>query len=122
MDDDLVRDGAAVRLVTVGRRSGAEVGVTVGFVERAEGTLIVAAGDREADWAMNLLETPSCRVTLRDETFAAHARELDGADRAGAIRDLILRYGTPSERLGAGPAFAVQRVAADPSDASRRSR
>jgi hypothetical protein len=34
--------------------------------------------------------------------------------RAAAIRDLILRYGTPSERLGAGPVFRLRPSAAGP--------
>jgi deazaflavin-dependent oxidoreductase (nitroreductase family) len=122
MDDDLVRDGKAIRLQSVGRRSGSLVVVTVGFVERDDGSLVIAAGDREADWALNLLADPACRVTLRGATFAAAARELEGTERNAAIRDLILRYGTPSERLGSGPAFELQPVETPPSDASRRSR
>jgi deazaflavin-dependent oxidoreductase (nitroreductase family) len=122
VDDDLVADGKAIRLETTGRRSGSAVVVTVGFVERADGSLVVAAGDREAAWTLNLLADPACRVTLRDDTFAAHARELEGPDRNRAIRDLILRYGTPSERLGSGPAFVLQPVETPPSEASRRSR
>src|SRR5262245_52018923 len=122
MDDDLVEDGKVIRLETVGRRSGSPVVVTVGFVERADGTIVVAAGDREAAWALNLLAEPACRVTLRGATFEAEARELEGAERSGAVRDLILRYGTPSERLGSGPAFVLQPVETPPSEASRRSR
>ena len=122
MDDDLVADGKVIRLETLGRRSGAPVDVTVEFVERGDGTLVVAAGDRDAAWALNLLADPACRVTLRDDTFAAEARELVGPERNGAIRDLILRYGTPSERLGSGPAFVLQPVDTPPSEASRRSR
>jgi deazaflavin-dependent oxidoreductase (nitroreductase family) len=122
VDDDLVADGKVVRLETVGRRSGSPVVVTIGFVERPDGTLVVAAGDRDAAWALNLLVEPACRVTLRSDTFAAEGRELDGAERNGAIRDLILRYGTPSERLGSGPAFVLQPVETPPSEASRRSR
>ena len=122
MDDELVRDGKAIRLVTTGRRTGEPVAVTVSFVDRADGAVAVAAGDPEAGWALNLETTPTCRVTLRDATFVAHARELEGAERATAIRDLILRYGTPSERLGSGPAFLLQPVDVPPSAASRRSR
>ena len=122
MDEDLVEDGTVIRVETIGRRSGTPTAVTVGYVERADGSLVVAAGDREASWARNLLADPACRVTLRDATFAARARELEGAERHAAIRDLILRYGTPSERLGSGPAFVLQPVETPPSETSRRSR
>jgi deazaflavin-dependent oxidoreductase (nitroreductase family) len=122
VDDDLVEDGKVIRLETVGRRTGQPVSVTVGFVERPDGSLVVAAGAPDADWALNLLAEPACRVTLRAATFAAVARELVGGERNRAIGDLILRYGTPSERLGSGPAFELQPVDTPPSDASRRSR
>ena len=36
---------------------------------------------------------------------AYRAEEIDGPERARAITELILKYGTPAERLGAGPAF-----------------
>jgi deazaflavin-dependent oxidoreductase (nitroreductase family) len=122
VDDDLVEDGKVIRLETVGRRTGSSVVVTVGFADRADGTLVIAAGDPDAAWALNLMAEPACRVTLRETTFAADARELEGAERNAAIRDLILRYGTPSERLGSGPAFVLQPVETPPSEASRRSR
>ena len=38
------------------------------------------------------------------------ARELAGHKHAAAVRDLILKYGQPAERLGAGPAFELRRV------------
>jgi hypothetical protein len=47
-------------------------------------------------------------VTVEDRTFEAIAEELDGADHARAVRELILRYGTPSEGLGAGPSFRLR--------------
>jgi hypothetical protein len=39
--------------------------------------------------------------------MTAQAHEIEGPERARAIRELILRYGTPSERLGSGPAFRL---------------
>ena len=70
----------------------------------------MAAGSVEADWGRNLLAEPACRVTIADVTVAAVARELEGAAHAAAVRDLILKYGTPAEGLGAGPAFELRPV------------
>jgi hypothetical protein len=54
-------------------------------------------------------------VTVESRSFDAIAEPLDGAAFAAAIRDLILRYGTPAERLGSGPAFRIRPIAeADP--------
>jgi hypothetical protein len=47
-------------------------------------------------------------VTIGERTRAATAEPLDGPERARAVRELILRYGTPAERLGAGPAFRLR--------------
>jgi hypothetical protein len=44
------------------------------------------------------------------------AEPLEAAAAARAVTRLILRYGTPAERLGRGPAF---RLTARPSTASR---
>ncbi len=82
--------------------------MTVGFTASETGpagAIVVAAGDAEADWALNLLADPRCEVTVGDRAFKAIAEPLDGADHARAIRALILRYGTSAEGLGRGPSF-----------------
>jgi deazaflavin-dependent oxidoreductase (nitroreductase family) len=107
MEDDLVAWGRVVKLETQGRRSGRPVPVVVGFVEQAAGTIVVAATSPDAAWALNLLADPRCRATIGARTWDAVARPLDGAEHAAAVRDLILRYGTPSEGLGSGPSFEL---------------
>ncbi len=92
---------------TRGRRTQSIVRAAVGFIEEPDGSLLVAAGDAEAGWALNLLVDPLCDVTIGDRRTAVAAVQLDGADRARAIRELILKYGTPAERLGSGPAFRL---------------
>jgi hypothetical protein len=44
--------------------------------------------------------------------FAARAEPLDEDDprRGRAVRELILRYGTPSERLGTGLVFVLRET------------
>ena len=77
-----------------------------GSSEAADGSFFVAATPG-SHWGENLLVDPVCRVTVGDRTFEAVATPLDGADHAHAIRELILRYGTPSEGLGRGPSFRL---------------
>ena len=101
--------GKVIRLETHGRTSGRPVEVAVGYVEDPDGSLLVAAGSDDADWARNLHAEPRCRASLGAETFEATAEPLDGADFQRAIRELILRYGTTAERLGHGPAFRLRR-------------
>jgi hypothetical protein len=53
-------------------------------------------------------------VTADGRSFLAEADLLDDSDprRGRAVRELILRYGTPSEGLGSGPIFVIRPVAA----------
>ena len=105
--EELAAWGKVARLETRGRKSGRPVVVTVGFAERPDGSLVVAAGDPDADWALNLLADPACRVLSGAPPGDYAARPLDGPEFGAAVRDLILRYGTPAEKLGSGPAFAL---------------
>ena len=107
--EQLVGWGTVLRLETRGRTSGRPVEVAVGYVDEADGTLLVAAGTDDADWARNLFMDPRCVVTIGDDRRPATAEALEGAEAAGAFRELILRYGTPAERLGRGPAFRLTR-------------
>ena len=126
MEEDLVAWGRVVRIETTGRVTGRTARATVGFVERADGALLVAAGSPNADWALNLLATPRCVVTVGEASWSCVAEPLAGADHAAAVRELILRYGTPSEGLGSGPSFTLVREAdaapsgIDPPGAGRR--
>jgi deazaflavin-dependent oxidoreductase (nitroreductase family) len=115
MDDlgeQLAGWGKVVRLETRGRMSGRPLEVAVGYVESEGGDLLIAAGSDETGWARNLLADPRCVVTLGDDRWSATAEPLEGSDASRAVRDLILRYGTPAERLGRGPAFRLRRAAA----------
>lgn len=102
-------------LETRGRRSGVPVRTAVGFVEDDDGSLLVAAGDPDADWARNLEADPRCRVTIGERRDEMLAEPLAAAAAARAVAALILRYGTPAERLGRGPAFRLRRTATRPS-------
>jgi deazaflavin-dependent oxidoreductase (nitroreductase family) len=112
MDDDLVQSGRYARLEIAGRLIGESRGVTVGYAEQPDGSLLIAAGATDAAWARNLETEPgSVRVTIGARTFEARAEVLEDDDprRAQAISGLILRYGTPAERL-AGSVFVLTPV------------
>ena len=105
--EQLASWGKAALVETRGRRSGRPLRVPVGFVDRPDGSIVVAAGPG-AHWAANLLADPACTVTIGEHSFRGVAEPLDGPDFAAAVRDLILRYGTPAEGLGSGPAFRIR--------------
>ena len=108
--EELARWGKVALLETTGRISGRPVQAAVGYVDQDDGSLLVAAGDESADWALNLRAQPHCHATIGEHAAAYEAAELDDAQRAAAITSLILKYGTPAERLGRGPAFRLMPV------------
>ncbi len=113
MEDELVRTGRFARLDIRGRHSGETRSVNVGFVQEPDGAMLVAAGSPDASWALNLLGEPDCMVTIAEDSYPARAELLDDDDprRGRAVRELILRYGTPSEGLGSGLIFVLRRRA-----------
>jgi deazaflavin-dependent oxidoreductase (nitroreductase family) len=99
--------GLVAILETRGRHTGLPARAAVGFVEDADGSLLVAAGSPDADWARNLEADAACRVTIGSETGPYNAEPLAENDAQRVVRELILRYGTPAEGLGRGPAFRL---------------
>jgi deazaflavin-dependent oxidoreductase (nitroreductase family) len=116
MERELVALGRVAHLVARGRTSGQPRSVAVGFVDEADGSVLVAANAPEQDWAQNLLQHPAVTVEIGPRRFHATAEPLDGTEHSRAVRGLILRYGTPSEGLGRGPSFRLRPVAAPSSE------
>ena len=108
--EQLVGWEKAVAIETRGRMSGRTVVAAVGFIEELDGSLLVAAGDPGAHWAANLRADPRCVARVGTRRAAYDAEELGDAAKARAVTELILKYGTPAERLGAGPAFRLRPV------------
>jgi deazaflavin-dependent oxidoreductase (nitroreductase family) len=107
MDDDLAAWGKVVILETTGRDSGRPRRAALGFVVEPSGSLLVAANGPETHWALNLFAHPGC-VVEREGVGTPHVAEpLEDSARQSAVTALILKYGTPAERLGWGPAFRL---------------
>ena len=113
LGEQLAGWGKVLRLETRGRVSARPIEVAVGYVEEPDGSFLVAAGSADTGWARNLDADPACRIAIGDDLRAAVAEELQGPDAHRAVRELILKYGTPAERLGAGPAFRLRPVRVD---------
>ena len=105
--EELAAWGKVVILETHGRVTGTHATAAVGYVAERDGSLLVAASDERTNWARNLAADPMVLVTRDGGSAAYRATALTGAERNAAIASLILTYGTPAERLGAGPAFRL---------------
>ena len=93
--------------------------MTVGFVDEPDGSILVAAGSLDRSWAANLLADARVDVEFGGgRSFPGEAEELDEGDprRGRVVRELILRFGTPSEGLGSGPVFVIRPVGAEGPD------
>jgi deazaflavin-dependent oxidoreductase (nitroreductase family) len=112
LGDQLTGWGKVLRIETRGWRSGQPARAAVGYLDD-DGSYLVAAGTNEAAWARNLDADGRCTVAIEERRFEATAERLEGPERSRAIAGLILKYGTPAERLGSGPAFRLTPV--DPS-------
>jgi deazaflavin-dependent oxidoreductase (nitroreductase family) len=114
LGDQLAGWGRVAIVETRGRVSGRPARAAVGFIEESDGSLLVAAGDPDADWARNLEAEPECTVSIGGRSIRVRAEPLVGSERNAAIAGLILRYGTPSEGLGRGPVFRLTLVPEGP--------
>jgi deazaflavin-dependent oxidoreductase (nitroreductase family) len=105
--EELAGWGKVALIETVGRKSGLPVRNAVGFIEGDDASLTIAAGSEDSDWALNLRANPACRATIGERVGAYEAHEIDGPERSTALNQLVLKYGTPAERLGRGPVFRL---------------
>ncbi len=74
----------ALRLSTVGRRTGVERNVMVGYFEDGPNLVTMAMngwGDGEPAWWLNLQAVPECRVELPDGPRLVTARPARGEER-----------------------------------------
>ena len=109
--EQLAAWGKVAMLETIGRKSGGPVQSAVGFIEESDGSMLVAAGSDASDWVLNLRANPHSKTRVGDQTVAYdQAVELEGDERSAAVVALILKYGTPAERLGRGPVFRLIRA------------
>ncbi len=116
MGTELASWGRVLLLETRGRRSGARRVTPVGFVEEADGSLLIAAGSPGTAWARNLEAHPDCRVAWADVDRRCVAERLPDDEAARAVSALILRYGTPAEGLGSGAAFRLRAAPTSPAE------
>ena len=113
LGEQLAGWGKVAQVETRGRVSGRPVTVAIGYVDAPDGSILVAAGAPDAGWARNLEAEPACTVTIGETTWEARAEALDAGEAARAVTALILKYGTPAERLGRGRAFRLRPVTSE---------
>ncbi len=106
-----MRWGKVLLIETLGHHSGRPRQAVVGFVEAPDGSLLVAAsGADDALGPQPALAEPRCLVEREGIRLEHRAIPLDERDHHATVAALIMKYGTPAERLGSGPAFRLVPV------------
>jgi deazaflavin-dependent oxidoreductase (nitroreductase family) len=105
----LYRMGRAGRLTTTGRRSGQPKSTFVGFITRADGTVLFGAGPARRRWADNLSADSRCSFETRDMATTRFVASLVPDERRQAV---LAEF---REQMGArsnyrGPLFELRRV------------
>jgi deazaflavin-dependent oxidoreductase (nitroreductase family) len=105
----MARSGRVGILTTTGARSGKPRSVPLGYVVRADGTIIVGAGGTEPRaWVANVRAQPGVRFRIRREERAYRARALDGAERETARTELSTATGRMAARIQWGELFLLE--------------
>jgi deazaflavin-dependent oxidoreductase (nitroreductase family) len=112
----LVRTGRVARLGTTGAKSGLSRTAAVGYLHRADGTVLVGAGGPGRAWAANLRAHPACTLQVRGTTGSYTATGLVGADLTAAAAELTASM--PGFLRGAtwAEVFVLRPVGAPASD------
>lgn len=105
-----------VLLAYTGRRTGQRRVLPVAYAERADGTLVILAGDAPLKrWWRNLRGGADVEVTLRGHRIAARADVLsDHAAIRAAVDDYTVRFPRFRDGLRAAPRGAFEVVLVRP--------
>ncbi len=76
-------------VTTTGRRTGRAREIEIWFVLDDGTFYLMSGGGHRSDWVRNLSKDSNVTVRIRDASFPARARIVDGAEDDGRIRRLM---------------------------------
>jgi deazaflavin-dependent oxidoreductase (nitroreductase family) len=82
-------------LTTRGRVSGRPHEIEIWFALDRRTLYLLSGGGDSSDWVRNLRTEPAVTVQLRDVTYAATARVVDGGEESERGRDLVFEKYQP---------------------------
>ena len=83
MDDDFCH------LTTRGRVTGRPHEIEIWFAVDGDTVYLLSGGGDRSDWVRNLRAEPAVTVRVRDTTYPATARVIDGSDEERRARTLV---------------------------------
>lgn len=105
----MARSGRVGILGTTGAKTGRSRRAPIGFVMRADGTVLLGSGSPvNRGWTVNLKATPSCTFAIKGHERRYHARLVGPDDREAALGELRAKMGGMAERANWGDLFILE--------------
>jgi deazaflavin-dependent oxidoreductase (nitroreductase family) len=104
----MARTGRVGMLGTTGAKTGLARRTPIGFVARADGTLLIGAGSpQNRGWTANLKANPAATFSVKGTERRYRARLLAGTERETALGELKASMGRMAERADWGDLFVL---------------
>jgi len=105
----LVRTGRVGMLGTTGAKTGRPRRAPVGFVRRADGTLLIGAGSPTGrGWTANLRANPVATFAIKGVERRYRARFVGPDERAAVLTELKAGVGGPTGAMRWGDLFVLE--------------
>jgi len=105
----MVRSGRVGMLGTTGAKTGLARRAPIGFVARADGSLLIGSGSREnRGWTVNLKARPEATFAIKGVERRYRATLVGAEERAAALAELKAAMGSFAERADWGDLFVLE--------------
>jgi deazaflavin-dependent oxidoreductase (nitroreductase family) len=105
----MARSGRVGILGTTGAKTGLARRAPIGFVSRADGTILLGSGSPvNRGWTLNLKANPSCTFAIKGRELRYLARLVGPEERAAALAELRAKMGGMAERATWGDLFVLE--------------
>ena len=105
----MARSGRIGILTSTGARTGQKRTAPLGFVLRAEGTVLIGSGSKEnRGWTANLKANPACSFNIKGAELRYRARLVPDDARPAALDELKAKMGSWADRADWGDLFVLE--------------
>jgi deazaflavin-dependent oxidoreductase (nitroreductase family) len=104
----MARSGRVGILGTTGAKTGLARRAPIGFVARADATILLGSGSPvNRGWTVNLKANPSCTFAIKGHERRYQARLVGPDEREAALAELKAKMGGMAERATWGDLFVL---------------
>jgi deazaflavin-dependent oxidoreductase (nitroreductase family) len=108
----MARSGRIGILASTGAKTGLRRTAPLGFVLRADGTVLIGSGSQEnRGWTANLKADPACSFSIKGAERRYRARLVPDDARQSALDELKAKMGSWAERADWGDLFVLEQEA-----------